>query len=62
MHRDTASGFAALFHSAPVSDTAILLGKGLASAAVIAVLSGACVGRYFLLLVLQNGGRIESDL
>ncbi|MBP9824530.1 MAG: ABC transporter permease subunit [Thermoanaerobaculia bacterium] len=59
MHRDSVTGFATLFHAAPVSDTAILLGKGLASTAVIAVLSGACVGAGLALLLLQNGGRIE---
>ncbi|MEO8197213.1 MAG: ABC transporter permease subunit [Thermoanaerobaculia bacterium] len=59
MQRDAATGFAALFHAAPVSDTAILLGKGLASAAVIVMLSAACVAAGLLLLLVQEGGQIE---
>ena len=60
MHRDSATGFDAIFHPAPVSGTAILLGKGLASAAVIAVLSIACVAAGLLLLLVQQGGRVEA--
>lgn len=59
LHRDVATGFDALFHPAPVSATGIVLGKGLASAVVAAVLSAACIAAGLLLLVAQEGGRIE---
>ncbi|MBP7243408.1 ABC transporter permease subunit, partial [Amaricoccus sp.] len=59
MHRDRATGFEALLHAAPVSDTALMLGKGLAIAAVIAVLCAACVAAGLVLLLAQGGERIE---
>lgn len=59
LHRDVATGFEALFHPAPVSADAILFGKGLASAAVASVLSAVCIAAGLLVLVAQEGGRIE---
>jgi ABC-2 type transport system permease protein len=59
MHREAATGFDAIFHATPVSNGAILLGKGLAGAAVIGVLTAACGATGLLLLLLQTGGRVE---
>ena len=60
MHRDRATGFDALLDASPVSDTALLLGQGLAIAAVIAVLCAACVAAGLVLLLAQGGGRVET--
>jgi ABC-type transport system involved in multi-copper enzyme maturation permease subunit len=59
MHRDRATGFEALLHAAPVSDTALMLGKGLAIAAVIAV-ALLRLRRRRPVLLAQGGERIES--
>ncbi len=59
IYRDTATKFDALVYSSPVSNGAILLGKGLAAAVVIGVLTVACGASGLLLLMLQPGGRVE---
>lgn len=59
MHRETATRLDALCYSTPVANGAILLGKALASAAVIGVLTVACGASGLLLLIAQTGGRIE---
>lgn len=59
LHREAATGFDSIFHSSPVSNGAILFGKGLASAVVVGVLSAACGASGLLLLLLQTGGRVE---
>ncbi len=59
MHREAATRFDAICYSTPVANGAILLGKALASAAVIGVLTVACGASGLLLLIAQTGGRIE---
>ncbi|HSF39832.1 MAG TPA: ABC transporter permease subunit [Thermoanaerobaculia bacterium] len=59
LYRERATGFDSIFHSSPVSNAAILFGKGLASAVVIGVLTAACGASGLLLLLLQKEGRVE---
>ncbi len=59
MDREAVTGFDAICHATPVPTAAFLLGKSLAAAAVIGVLTAACIATGLLLLVLQSGGRVE---
>lgn len=59
MHRETATGFDTILYASPVPTAAIFLGKGAASALVIAALTGTCIGGSALVLALQSGGRLD---
>lgn len=59
LYRETATGFDSIVHSSPVSNGAILTGKALAAAAVIGLLTAACMASGLLLLLLQKEGRVE---
>ncbi len=59
LDRERRTGVDALLYASPVRSGALLLGKGLASAAVVAVVIAVCLAASVAALALREGGRVE---
>lgn len=59
LDRERRTGVDALLYASPVRTGALLVGKGLASAAVVAVVMAACLAASVAAIAIREGGRVE---